>query len=138
MPLRQFAPLGRIEGIRLLSLQVNPGREEINALAGDFTVTDLGGRFNTGSFVDAAAVVKNLDLVVTVDTALAHLAGALAAPVWVALPYASDWRWMQHREDSPWYPTMRLFRQRQGGDWEEVFERVAGELRKMVWKRSRR
>jgi Flp pilus assembly protein TadD len=137
VPLTQFAPLGRLEGIHLFSLQVGPGREEIDALAARFAVTDLGGRIDTSSFADTAAVVKNLDLIVTVDTALAHLAGALAVPVWVALPFASDWRWMQHREDSPWYPTMRLFRKRQRGDWDEVFERIAEELGKLVSKSPR-
>jgi len=73
-------------------------------------VFDAGNRFE--DFMDAAAVMKNLDLVVTVDTAVAHLAGALGVPVWVLLPFAPDWRWLLEREDSPWYPTMRLFRQR--------------------------
>lgn len=132
VPLMQFAPLAQVKGIHLFSLQVGPGREELDALADRFTVTDLGGRFDTSSFIDAAAAVKNLDLIITVDTALAHLAGALAVPVWVALPFAPDWRWMLHREDSSWYPTMRLFRQRQRGNWQQVFERIAGELRRMV------
>src|SRR5439155_18588388 len=79
-------------------------------------------------FMEMAALIRNLDLVVTVDTALAHLAGALGVPVWVALPFAPDWRWLLHREDSPWYPTMRLFRQTEPGNWAEVFERIAGEL----------
>ena len=74
----------------------------------------------------------NLDLVVTSDTALAHLAGALAAPVWVALPFGPDWRWLLTREDSPWYPTMRLFRQPQFGDWPAVFQRMAAELPKSI------
>ena len=70
----------------------------------------------------------NLDLVVTVDTAVAHLAGALGVPVWVALPYVPDWRWLLKGEDSPWYPTMRLFRQSRLGDWCELFERIATAL----------
>jgi tetratricopeptide (TPR) repeat protein len=129
VPLPQFAPLAQVPGVHLFSLQVGPGREELDTLAGRFPITDLGGRFNMSSFMDTAAAVKNLDLVVTVDTALAHLAGALAAPVWVALPFAPDWRWMHHREDSPWYPTMRLFRQRQRGNWEDVFERIATDIK---------
>ena len=72
-----------------------------------------------------AAIMKNLDLVISCDTAVAHLAGALGVPVWVALPFVPDWRWLLEREDSPWYPTMRLFRQRRAGDWGEVFERMA-------------
>jgi len=132
VPLTQFAPLGRLEGISLFSLQVGTGHEQMAALGGLFPVTDLSGRFDATSLADAAAVVKNLDLVVSVDTALAHLAGALGAPVWVVLPFAPDWRWMLDREDSPWYPTMRLFRQRQRRNWEEVFERLAGELGRKV------
>ena len=78
--------------------------------------------------MDTAAVMRNLDLVVTSDTAVAHLAGALGVPVWVALGRSADWRWLEQREDCPWYPTMRLFRQARLGDWEELFARIAAEL----------
>ena len=81
-----------------------------------------------GAFMDTAAILKNVDLLVTSDTALAHLAGAMGVEVWVALPYAADWRWFREREDSPWYPTMRLFRQERRGDWKSVFEKIAIEL----------
>jgi len=128
VPLTEFAPLAGLEGVHLFSLQVGSGREQLPALAGLFPVTDLGARFDPASFGDAAAVVKNLDLVVTVDTAMAHLAGALGAPVWLALPFSPDWRWLLGREDSPWYPSMRLFRQARPGDWAEVFERIQGAL----------
>src|SRR5262249_28386889 len=99
-----------------------------------FPVTDLGSRLDetAGPFMDTAAVMKNLDLVVTSDTAIPHLAGALAVPVWVALPFAPDWRWLLEREDSPWYPTMRLFRQTERGNWTRVFERMARELHKKL------
>jgi tetratricopeptide (TPR) repeat protein len=80
-------------------------------------------------FSDAAALVEAMDLVISVDTAVAHLAGALGKPTWRLLPVSSDWRWMLHREDSPWYPTMRLYRQTTAGDWSTVFERVAADLR---------
>jgi ADP-heptose:LPS heptosyltransferase len=90
-----------------------------------FTITDLGSRFDPASFQDAAAVVTALDLVLSVDTAMAHLAGTLGRPVWVLLPYVPDWRWLRDREDSPWYPSMRLFRQRQAGDWNHVLGQVA-------------
>ncbi len=80
------------------------------------------------TFAETAAVIANLDLVITVDTAVAHLAGALGAPVWVLLPSVPDWRWLLGRDDSPWYPTMRLFRQTRRGDWPEVIARVRGEL----------
>jgi ADP-heptose:LPS heptosyltransferase len=89
-------------------------------------IPDLGSRFE--DFADTAAVMANLDLVVTIDTSVAHLAGALGVPVWVALPFAPDWRWAPPGETSPWYPTMRLFRQTERGDWSGVFERLAREL----------
>ena len=88
------------------------------------------GRLET--FADTAAVLKNLDLVITVDTAVAHCAGALGVPVWVALPFAPDWRWLMDRDDSPWYPTMRLFRQKRWGDWDEVFGRITEEVKKLL------
>lgn len=73
-------------------------------------------------------MIKHLDLVITCDTSMAHLPGALGVPVWMALPYAADWRWMLDREDSPWYPAMRLFRQDKPGNWHEVFQRIARRL----------
>jgi tetratricopeptide (TPR) repeat protein len=124
VPLALFARLAEIPGVHLFSLQVGLGTAQLAALAGARVVTDLGSRFNATSFDDAAAVIANLDLVISVDTSLAHLAGALGRPVWVALPSRSDWRWLMDREDSPWYPTMRLFRQKAPGDWQEVFERI--------------
>ena len=93
-------------------------------------MTDLGSRFDT--FADTAAAIVNLDLVVTVDTAVAHLAGALGVPVWVVLPSPPDWRWLLDREDSPWYPSMRLFRQTERGQWGPVFARIEAELRKLL------
>jgi tetratricopeptide (TPR) repeat protein len=132
LPLSCFAPLARVPGVHLFSLQKGPGSEQVAALSGQFPVTDLGSRLDsTGAFVDTAAVMMSLDLVITADTAIAHLAGALGRPIWVALSYAPDWRWMLHREDSPWYPTMRLFRQSAIGRWDDVFERMAGELAAM-------
>jgi Flp pilus assembly protein TadD len=127
--LRHFAPLARLEGVRLFGLQKGPARQQIRAR--HFTVADLGSTLDeaSGAFTDTAAVMKNLDLVVTTDTAIAHLAGALGVPVWVALSVGPDWRWLLDREDSPWYPSMRLFRQAQPHDWDEVFERMAAELK---------
>ncbi len=81
------------------------------------------------AFIDTAAVMMNLDLVITCDTSLAHLAGALGRPVWVALRHVPEWRWMLDRDDTPWYPTMRLFRQTQRGDWDGVFVRIAEAVR---------
>lgn len=131
IPLAEFAPLAQ-GGIHLISLQKGPGSEQLDALRGRFAVLDLGRRLDdaTGAFMDTAAVLTNLDLVVTADTAVAHLAGALGVPVWLALSFLPDWRWLLDREDTPWYPTMRLFRQRVPGKWDEVFARMASELHK--------
>ncbi len=130
IPLGQFAPLARVPGVHLLSLQKGPGAEQLAAVTDRFPVTDLGRCLD--DFMDAAAVLKNLDLVISVDTAIAHLAGALGIPVWVALPFAPDWRWLMGREDSPWYPTMRLFRQTRPGQWEDVFHHIAEALQRRL------
>ena len=88
-------------------------------------VTELGEQFDTdGAFLDTAAVMMNLDLVITSDTALAHLAGALGVKTWVALKYVPDWRWMLGREDSPWYPSLTLYRQPKHGEWVPVFDQM--------------
>jgi tetratricopeptide (TPR) repeat protein len=128
--LEQFAPLAQVNGVRLISLQQHVGTEQLRALAGRFSVFDLGAELDqkSGAFMDTAAVMKNLDLVVTADTAIGHLAGGLGLPVWVALPFTPDWRWLRDREDTPWYPSMRLFRQVKLGDWEGVMARMAAEL----------
>ena len=130
IPLAQFAPLARVPGVHLFSLQKGPGAEQLAAVTDRFPVTDLGRRLD--DFMDTAAVLKNLDLVISVDTAIAHLAGALGIPVWVALPFVPDWRWLMDREDSPWYPSMRLFRQTRLGQWEDVFQRIAEALQRRL------
>jgi tetratricopeptide (TPR) repeat protein len=134
VPLVHFAALARVPGARLISLQKGPGTEQLAGLFGEVEVLDLGDRLDqaAGPFMDTAAVMMNLDLVIASDTAAAHLAGALGVPVWVALPTASDWRWLLDRDDSPWYPTMRLFRQTRPGDWDEVFARIAAGLSKLI------
>ena len=124
--LARLAPLAEVPGVHLVSLQVGPARDQVREVAGDWPLTDLGGRL--GDFAVTAAVIQNLDLVVSIDSAVAHLAGALGAPVWVALSFAPDWRWLLDRDDSPWYPTARLFRQARPGDWEDVFRRIAADL----------
>jgi ADP-heptose:LPS heptosyltransferase len=132
MPLAEFAPLSQVEGVRLISLQKGSGIEQL--AHAPFDVEDLGSRLDLGdaAFCDTAAVIKNLDLVITSDTAVAHLAGALGAPVWLALSFTSDWRWLLDRQDSPWYPTMRLFRQSVAGQWHDVFANMADQLRHLV------
>lgn len=132
-PLVDFEPLARVPGVHLFSLQKAPGAEQLQA-ALPFPVHDLGPRLDevTGPFMDTAAVMKNLDLVITVDTALAHLAGALGVSAWVVLSSASDSRWMLERDNSPWYPTLRLFRQQAWGGGDRVFARVAAALRERV------
>ena len=134
IPLEEFAPLAQVPGVRLIGLQIGFGGEQVAALEGRFEIVDLGPRLDegTGAFLDTAAVVKNLDLVVTSDTALAHLAGALGAPVWLATQFAPDWRWLSEGDRSPWYPTMRLFRQRRRGDWRAVFQSMAAALAERV------
>lgn len=130
IPLKHFAPLAKLPGVQLISLQKGDGSEQIVPLAAEMSVAELGPDLDRdGAFVDTAAVMKNLDLIITSDTAIAHLAGGLGVPVWVALPMLPDWRWLLDREDSPWYPAMRLFRQTQADDWSTVFERLADALR---------
>ncbi len=136
IPLARFAPLARVPGVRLVNLQKGAGLEQLREFAEPWSVIDFGDAVDqsAGAFMDTAAIMKNLDLVITSDTAAAHLAGALGVNVWLALQMVPDWRWMLQREDSPWYPTMRLFRQTQLGDWPEVFERIACELERLVVK----
>ena len=128
--LKEFAPLGKVDGIQLYSLQRGFGSEQIAEMSDRLQIDDFEGKLdeNTGAFMDTAAVMRNLDLVITTDTSIGHLAGGLGVPVWVAIPFAPDWRWFRDREDTPWYPTMRLFRQPRIGDWKGVFERMADEL----------
>jgi hypothetical protein len=131
-PLTHFAHFAQLPGVRLISLQKGDGTEQLAELAGRFPVAELSQRGSTDEdrrdFLDTAAVISHLDLVVTPETAVAHLAGSLGVRVWVALSTVGDWRWMIDRDDSPWYPTMRLFRQTSPGDWDNVFERMARAL----------
>ncbi|MBI3840043.1 MAG: hypothetical protein HY288_19140, partial [Planctomycetia bacterium] len=115
------------------SLQKGHGREQLAALADRFEIVDLGPALDEqgAAFVDTAAVIMNMDLVITCDTAIGHLAGALGVAVWLALQRTSNWRWLLDRSDSPWYPTVRLFRQSQLGDWTDVFAQIAAELRRI-------
>jgi Flp pilus assembly protein TadD len=115
-----FAPLGMLAGVTLVSVQKGAGEEEARNPPAQLPLVDLGGQ--TKDFADVAAIIANLDLLISVDTAAAHLAGAMGKPVWLMLPaYKADWRWLADRADSPWYPgVMRLFRQTRAGDWATV------------------
>jgi hypothetical protein len=128
--LAHFEGLAAIPGVRLISLQKGNGAEQIRDLKGHFPVIDLGAEADPGlaTMEDTPAIMMGLDLVITPDTALAHLAGALGVPVWIALSSSPDWRWLLDRDDSPWYPTARLFRQTRLGEWEPVFDRMAAAL----------
>jgi len=128
--LAHFHRLARLDGVRLFSLQKDVGEERLAGFSPHLPLINLGNRLT--DFADTAAIMQNLDLVITCDSSPAHLAGALGLPVWVPLATMSDWRWLTNRDDSPWYPTMRLFRQKRLGDWDEVFDRVELEVNKLL------
>ena len=127
MALSCFAPLAQVPGVQLISLQHGAGVEQLGSAPFSiisFEQVDAEG----DAFLDTAAIVKGLDLVITCDSAVGHLVGALASPVWLALAYVPECRWMRDRDDTPWYPLTRLFRQARIDDWSELFQRIAGEL----------
>jgi len=130
IPLAQIAPLTNLEGTTFYSLQVGHAAEQVKQLLPPARLVDL--QDDQEDFADTAAIVANLDLVISVDTSVAHLAGAMGKPVWILLHNAPDWRWFLEREDSPWYPTARLFRQSAHGNWQDVLGRVERELRKLL------
>jgi tetratricopeptide (TPR) repeat protein len=134
VPVRCFEALARFRDIRFLSLQKEASRNELAEIGQRLPMVEIGTDIDEthGAFMDTAAIMMNLDLVITSDTSVAHLAGALGVPVWVALPFVPDWRWLLDRNDSPWYPTMRLFRQKQPGDWAGVFEEIEAALAERV------
>lgn len=139
-PLAAFAPLASVGGVRLISLQKNFGAEQLRLAPAGMRVETLGEDFDAGpdAFVDTAAVIENLDLVITIDTSIAHLAGALGKPVWIAIKHVPEWRWLLEREDSPWYSNAQLFRQEKRGDWNETFERMARALDALAAREPRR
>jgi hypothetical protein len=124
MKLDRYAPLMHIMGVQFFSLQKGDSAQELGSL--DWPIVDW--MHDCGTLADTAALIANLDLVISVDTAVAHLAGALGRPVWLLNRFESEWRWMMAREDSPWYPTMRIFRQPGLHDWDSAITRVRGEL----------
>jgi hypothetical protein len=132
VPLAEFAPLARLPGVTLVSLQKGAGEDQLAEHREAVPVKVFDDLDAAAPFVDTAAIMQHLDLVITSDTAIAHLAGALGRPVWVALGLDCDWRWGDNRADSPWYPTMRLFRQARFREWADVFEQMATALRDRV------
>lgn len=125
-PLRQFEVLADLPNIRLISLHKGTGESQLKDLPPEMVVETLGEDFDSGpdAFIDTAAVIMCCDLIITSDTSIAHLAGALGAKTWLVLKYVPDWRWMLDRDDSPWYPSIRLFRQRVSGDWKGTFNEI--------------
>ncbi len=130
LTLEELLPLASLPGVALYSLQAGPRVGDLAKLSHPALVRDLSRHLS--DFADTAGVVGSLDLVICADTAVAHLAAALGRPVWVMTPYAPDWRWMLEREDTPWYPTMRLFRQSEPGRWDDVVARAVQELGALV------
>jgi tetratricopeptide (TPR) repeat protein len=131
-PLSLFKGISEISEVELISLHKGDGERQIQDI--NFELTTFSDDFDSGkhAFCDTAAVMMNCDLIITSDTAVAHLAGALGCRTWVALQYVPDWRWMLERSDSPWYPNMRLYRQKQRGDWGYVFDMLTRDLRSLL------
>ncbi len=134
IPLTSFEPLTRVPGISLVSLQKGPGVDQLRSSSFADRILDLSADLDAGTdaFLDTAAVMSSLDLVISSDTAIAHLAGALGHPAWTALTFSPEWRWLLDRADTPWYPSMRLFRQTADGDWTGVVQAMAKALHEHV------
>ena len=130
IPLSTFSPLAGIDGVQFYSLQKGKAAHELEHPPGGMSIVDLAPDIH--DFADTAAIIDSLDLTICVDTSVAHLAGALGRSVWTLIANPPEWRWMTGRSDSPWYPTMRLFRQTRAGDWDEVLQRVGSELAQSI------
>lgn len=128
--LSKFLSLGAFNGVTLFSLQKGPCETDLKAEGGEALIINAAAEVK--DFSDTAAIVEQMDLIISVDTSLVHLAGALGKEVWCLLPYTPDWRWMVDRTDSPWYPTLRLFRQETPGDWDGVFDAVIAALQEKL------
>ena len=130
--LKFFENIATLPNLQLISLQKGYGSEQLKNMPHGMQVVDLGDELDKdGAFLDSSAVMMNLDLVITCDTALAHLAGTLGIKTWVALKYVPDWRWMLHRQDSPWYPSLKLYRQEKMDDWVPVFHQMQIDINSM-------
>lgn len=130
IPLSALQLLTLVRGVQLISLQKGLAAQQLQDASNHLKPIDFSNELR--DFADTAALVANLDLIITVDTAVAHLGGALGKTVWLLLPYVPDWRWLLHRPDSPWYPTMRLFRQADRGNWASVVDQVVAELDRQI------
>jgi hypothetical protein len=133
IPLKHFIELLQIPGINLYSLQVGGGDHD-PLLDTSVLIENVGAQLET--FVQTAEAIDQLDLIISTDTALIHLAAAMGKPTWVVLPYASEWRWLQHRNDSPWYPTVRLYRPGQPNQWHDVFKNIIMDLEQSYCRRT--
>jgi Flp pilus assembly protein TadD len=131
-PVAALAGIACIPGVRLIALQKNGGAEQLDHLPAGMTVERYSFDEGPDAFLDSAAIMDNCDLVIACDTSLAHLAGALGVPCWMALKYVPDWRWFLDRADSPWYPSVRLFRQQAAGDWDSLFSSLEQALVPLV------
>lgn len=136
LAMKKFATFGEITGVTFYSLQKENGTDQLKELPSGFNLKVFDDSFDSdqgnGRFMDTISLMKNLDLIITIDTSVAHLAAAIGKPVWTLIPEPPDWRWMLKRPDTPWYPNMRLFRQPEHGNWNAVIDTIAGELKKLV------
>ncbi len=134
IPLKCFEQLSKIPNVELISLQSGFGVEQIAQWQGAKPLKTIEGEVDktSGAFMDTAAILKHLDLLITSDTSIAHLGGAINFPTWVVLNYTPDWRWLLNRSDSPWYPSVRLFRQPKIGDWQSAFDNIESQLTKIA------
>ncbi|MCK5632561.1 glycosyltransferase family protein [bacterium] len=130
VPLALFESLAHLKNVKLYSLQQFDGLDQLDNLPNNFGIHIFDKNFDRthGRFMDTAAVIKNLDLVITVDTAIAHLAGALATPTWLLIPSVAEWRWLMKGDTTPWYPKTKLFRQTKHNDWTSVIEIIKNQL----------
>jgi ADP-heptose:LPS heptosyltransferase len=127
-PVAALERIAKLPDVRLIGLQKNAGAEQLGHLPAGMTVERYDFDQGPDAFLDTAAIMKNCDLVISADSAPAHLAGALGVPAWIALKHVPDWRWFMDRSDSPWYPSLRLFRQARANDWPSVFRVMEAEL----------
>ncbi|MFC1676782.1 tetratricopeptide repeat protein [Planctomycetota bacterium] len=128
--LEHFGPLSKMAGVKLYGLQKGEASREAEYLREEMEIVNLGEQLE--DFADTAGAIENMDLIISVDTSVLHLAGAMGKCVWGLIPYGSEWRWMLERQDSPWYPGMKLFRQKKSGDWAAVFESVQQQLKTLA------